>query len=423
MKVLVIGSGGREHALCWKIRQSQKVRKIFCAPGNAGIARIAESIGIKADRIEDLLDFAKYEGIGLTVVGPESPLTSGIVDLFQKDGLRVFGPTQASAELEGSKDFAKNLMRKYGIPTAEYKTFSSFLEAENYIRLKGAPIVVKADGLASGKGVIIAETVQDAIDAVRMIMKDKVFGSAGGKVVIEECLKGEEASFLAFTDGETVIPMASAQDHKRIFDGDKGPNTGGMGAYSPAPVITEYLERKIMDRVMIPTVRAMKVEGREYKGILYAGLMIDKCEPKVLEFNCRFGDPETQPILMRLDNDIVDIFNAVIEGELRGKELRWKKDASVCVVLASEGYPGSYRKGELITGLEEAEAMDGVVVFHAGTTVKNGNILTDGGRVLGVTGLDRDIKSAIDKTYRAIEKIHFNGMQYRRDIGLKAISK
>lgn len=423
MKVLVIGSGGREHALCWKIRQSQKVRKIFCAPGNAGISRIAECINIKADSLEDLIEFARYESIDLTVVGPEAPLTSGIVDLFQKEGLKVFGPAQSAAELEGSKAFAKNLMRKYGIPTAEYKTFSSFLEAENYIRLKGAPIVVKADGLAAGKGVIIAETVQDAIDAVRMMMKDKIFGSAGKKVVIEECLKGEEASFLAFTDGETVIPMASAQDHKRIFDGDKGPNTGGMGAYSPAPVVTEDMERKIMDRVMIPTVRAMKADGRKYKGVLYAGLMIDKGEPKVLEFNVRFGDPETQPILMRLDNDIIDIFNAVIEGELRGKELRWKKDASVCVVLASDGYPGSYRKGEVITGLEEAEAMDGVVVFHAGTTLENGNILTDGGRVLGVTGLDTDIKSAITKTYSAVNKIHFNGMQYRRDIGLRAIER
>ncbi|MEK6693033.1 MAG: phosphoribosylamine--glycine ligase, partial [Nitrospirota bacterium] len=396
---------------------------VFCAPGNAGISRIAECINIKADSLEDLLEFAKYEGIDLTVVGPEVPLTSGIVDLFQKEGLRIFGPTQSAAELEDSKAFSKNLMRKYGIPTAEYKTFSSFLEAENYIRLKGAPIVVKADGLAAGKGVIIAETVHDAIDAVRMIMKDKVFGQAGNKAVIEECLKGEEASFLAFTDGETVIPMASAQDHKRIYDGDKGPNTGGMGAYSPAPVITEDLERKIMDRIMIPTIRAMKMEGRKYKGVLYAGLMIDKGEPKVLEFNVRFGDPETQPILMRLDNEIVDIFNAVIDGELKGKELRWKKDASVCVVLASEGYPGPYKKGEVIAGLEEAEGMDGVVVFHAGTTVKNGNILTDGGRVLGVTGLDKDIKSAIDKTYRAVNKINFNGMQYRKDIGLKAIER
>lgn len=423
MKILVIGSGGREHALCWKIRQSQKVRKIFCAPGNAGISRIAECINIKADSLEDLIEFARYESIDLTVVGPEAPLTSGIVDFFQKEGLKVFGPAQSAAELEGSKAFAKNLMRKYGIPTAEYKTFSSFLEAENYIRLKGAPIVVKADGLAAGKGVIIAETVQDAIDAVRMMMKDKIFGSAGKKVVIEECLKGEEASFLAFTDGETVIPMASAQDHKRIFDGDKGPNTGGMGAYSPAPVVTEDLERKIMDRVMIPTVRAMKADGRKYKGVLYAGLMIDKGEPKVLEFNVRFGDPETQPILMRLDNDIIDIFNAVIDGELKGKELRWKKDASVCVVLASEGYPGHYKKGEVIAGLEETEGMDGVVVFHAGTTLKNGNILTDGGRVLGVTGLDTDIKSAIAKTYSAVNKIHFNGMQYRKDIGLRAIER
>lgn len=423
MKVLVIGSGGREHALCWKIRQSPTVRKIFCAPGNAGITKIAECIDIKADRVEDLLEFARYEGIDLTVVGPEQPLTSGIVDIFQKEGLRIFGPSRTAAELEGSKVFAKNLMRKYGIPTAEYKSFSSYLEAEKYIRLKGAPIVIKADGLAAGKGVIVAETVTEAIDAVRKIMKEKVFGSAGDKIIIEECRKGEEASFLAFTDGEAVIPMASAQDHKRIYDGDKGPNTGGMGAYSPAPVVTEDVERKIMEEIMIPVVRAMKAEGRVYKGVLYAGLMIESGEPKVLEFNVRFGDPETQPILMRLENNIVDIFNAVIDGDLKGRTLRWKKEASVCVALASEGYPGSYRKGEIITGLEKAEGMDGVMVFHAGTTVGDGNILTDGGRVLGVTALDKDIKAAIEKTYRAVSKIYFSGMQYRRDIGLKAIGR
>lgn len=421
MKVLVIGSGGREHALCWKIKQSQKVRKIFCAPGNAGIARIAECVNIKADRIEDLLEFARYEGIDLTVVGPEQPLILGVVDLFQKNGLRIFGPSQAASELEGSKAFAKNLMRKYGIPTAEYKTFSSFLEAENYIRLKGAPIVVKADGLAAGKGVIVAETVSEAIDGIRKIMKEKVFGSAGDKVVIEECLRGEEASFLAFTDGETVVPMASAQDHKRIYDGDKGPNTGGMGAYSPAPVVTADIEKKIMERIMIPAIKGMRSEGKTYKGVLYAGLMIDKGEPKVLEFNVRFGDPETQPILMRLNGDIVDIFNAVIDGDLRGRTITWRNEASVCVVLASEGYPGAYKKGEIIKGLDDAEAIDGVVVFHAGTTVQDGNLLTNGGRVLGVTALGKDIKTAIDKTYRAVDKIHFKGMQFRKDIGFKAL--
>jgi len=423
MKVLVIGSGGREHALCWKIRQSQKVRKIFCSPGNAGIAKIAECIDIKTDRIKDLLEFARYEGIDLTVVGPEQPLILGIVDLFEKNGLRIFGPSQSAAGLEGSKAFAKNLMRKYGIPTAEYKIFSSFLQAENYIRLKGAPIVVKADGLASGKGVIVAETVSEAIDAVRKIMKEKVFGPAGDKVVIEECLRGEEASFLAFTDGETVIPMASAQDHKRVYDGDKGPNTGGMGAYSPAPVVTPDIEKKIMERIMIPTVKAMKSEGLPYKGVLYAGLMIEAGEPKVLEFNVRFGDPETQPILTRLDGDIVEIFNAVIDGDLRGKTIRWRDDASVCVVLASEGYPGAYKKGEVITGLDDAEAIDGVMVFHAGTRLQNNNLLTDGGRVLGITALGNEIRSAIDKAYMAVDRIHFKGMHYRRDIGLRAINR
>lgn len=423
MKVLVIGGGGREHALVWKINKSPKVKKIFCAPGNAGISKIAECIDIRAERIYDILEFAKYEGIDLTVIGPEQPLTLGIVGLFGKEGLRIFGPTQAASEIEGSKVFAKDLMRRYGIPTAEYKTFSSFLEAESYIRLKGAPIVVKADGLAAGKGVTVAETVPDAIDAVRRIIKEKIFGSASDKVVIEESLRGEEASFLAFTDGETVIPMASAQDHKRIYDGDRGPNTGGMGAYSPAPVVTEDIERKVMERIMIPTIKAMKAEERPYKGVLYAGLMIEEGEPKVLEFNVRFGDPEAQPILMRLDTDIVDIFNAVIDQDLRGKDLRWRKEASICVVLASEGYPGSYKKGEIITGLEDAESMEGVTVFHAGTIVRDGNLLTDGGRVLGVTALDKDIKAAIDKSYKAVSRIHFKGMHYRKDIGLKAIRR
>lgn len=423
MKVLVVGGGGREHALCWKIRQNPAVKKIFCAPGNAGITKIAECVDIKTERIQDLLEFARYEGIDLTVVGPEQPLTLGIVDLFQKEGRRAFGPTRAAAELEGSKVFSKDLMRKYGIPTAEYKSFTSFLEAENYIRLKGAPIVVKADGLAAGKGVIVAENVSEALEAVKRIMKERVFGAAGDRVVVEECLRGEEASFLAFTDGDTVIPMASSQDYKRICDGDKGPNTGGMGAYSPAPVVTEDMGKKIMDSIMIPTIKAMKAEGRKYKGVLYAGVMIDNGEPKVLEFNVRFGDPETQPILMRLNKDIIEIFNAVIDGNLNEKTISWRDETSVCVVLASEGYPGSYKKGDVINGLKETDEMDGVMVFHAGTKLQDSNILTDGGRVLGVTAMDKDIKATIDKTYEAVKKIHFNGMQYRKDIGLRAINR
>src|SRR5512143_5631 len=423
MKVLVVGGGGREHALVWKIAQSKNVRKIFCAPGNAGIGKIAECVNIKADRVDELLNFARFEGIDLTVVGPEAPLTLGIVDLFEKEGKKIFGVSRAAAELEGSKVFAKELMRRYNIPSAEYKVFFSPIEAESYIRLKGAPIVVKADGLASGKGVFVASTVEEAFEAVDIIMRRRAFGDSGNRVVVEECLKGEEASFMAFSDGETVVPMASSQDHKRVFDNDKGPNTGGMGAYSPAPVVTPELAERIMREVMYPTVRGMKQEGKPYKGVLYAGLMIGEDGPKVLEFNVRFGDPEAQPLLMRLDGDLVEIMLAVTEGGLKPEMVRWQDDASVCIVAASKGYPGNYDKGEPIEGLDEAAKVPGVVVFHAGTADKDDRVVTNGGRVLGVTSRGADVAEAIKRAYEAVTKIHFDGMHYRKDIGARALKR
>ena len=423
MKVLVVGGGGREHALVWKIAQSKKVRKIFCAPGNAGIGKIAECVNIKADRINDLLNFARFEGVDLTIVGPEAPLTLGIVDLFEKEGKKIFGVSKAAAELEGSKVFSKELMRRYNIPSAGYKVFYSPIEAESYIRMKRAPIVVKADGLAAGKGVVVAATEGEAVDAIDLIMRKKAFGESGNRVIIEECLVGEEASFMAFSDGTTVVPMASSQDHKRVFDGDKGPNTGGMGAYSPAPVVTPELEERIMREIMLPTVRGMKQEGKPYKGVLYAGIMVTEDGPKVLEFNVRFGDPEAQPLLMRLDGDIVEIMMAVAEGNLRPEMVGWKPEAAVCVVGAAKGYPGSYEKGTPISGLEEANSVPGVVVFHAGTADKEDKVVTNGGRVLGVTAIGRDVAEAIKHAYEGMGKIHFDGMHYRKDIGARALKR
>ncbi|MDH4028782.1 MAG: phosphoribosylamine--glycine ligase, partial [Nitrospirota bacterium] len=352
MKVLVIGGGGREHALAWKLMQSPRVDKVYCAPGNAGISKIAECIDIKPDNIDALLDFVKYNWIDLTVVGPEVPLTAGIVDAFVKEGRRIFGPDKAGAQLEGSKIFAKDFMRKYGIPTAEYRTFSSYLQAEEYIRLKGAPCVIKADGLAAGKGVIVAETVEEAIDALKLIMKDRAFGDAGNKVIVEQFLKGEEASFMILTDCETVVPLATSQDHKRIFDGDKGPNTGGMGAYSPAPVVTESLKADIMRSVVDPIMKGLRRERMNYRGVIYAGIMVCEGKPYVLEFNVRFGDPEAQPILMRLESDLFELLKATAEGRLKEASVTWKDEASVCIVLSAEGYPGPYRKGRVIKGLD-----------------------------------------------------------------------
>jgi phosphoribosylamine--glycine ligase len=421
MNVLVIGGGGREHALVWKLSKSPKVTKIFAAPGNAGIAQLAECAPVKVEDIPGLLAFARSKAADLTVVGPEVPLSMGIVDEFTKAGLRVFGPSKRAAEIEASKKFSKDLMKKYHIPSAEYGVFTNRAAAETYVRQKGAPIVVKADGLAAGKGVVVAETVEEAIAALDTIMTQKAFGKAGELVVIEECLKGEEASFMAFTDGKTVVPMASSQDHKRVFDGDKGPNTGGMGAYSPAPIVTKEMERMVMEKIMVPTVRAMEKEGRLFKGVLYAGLMIHNNEAKVLEFNARFGDPETQPIMMRLDTDLIDIIEAIIDGNLSKIDVKWKAESAVCVVMASGGYPGNYAKGKAIRGLENAAKHNKVMVFHAGTSLKDGAIVTDGGRVLGVTGLGPVVAAAIDNTYAGVREIAFEGAHYRKDIGARAL--
>ena len=423
MKVLVIGSGGREHAIVWKVSKSRHIDKIYCCPGNAGISELAECINFDDNNFGALVDFVKYEGIDLTIVGPEVPLSKGIADVFEKEGRKILGPNMKAAQLEGSKVFAKDLMRRYGIPTAEYKTFTSCLNAEDYVGLKGAPIVIKADGLAAGKGVIVAETVDEAINGLRLIMKDRAFGDAGNRVIVEECIHGEEASFMAFTDGKTILPMVSSQDHKRVFDGDNGPNTGGMGAYSPAPVITEKLESIIMENVMRPMIRGLQSEGIKYKGILYAGLMIQNNQPYVLEFNCRLGDPETQPVLSRLKTDLIDIALAITDDKLSDINLEWKPDASVCVVIASKGYPGAYEKGKIITGLDDVKKMNDTFLFHAGTAFNNNKLVTSGGRVLGVTALGKDIKDAKDRAYIAIEKIHFNGMHYRKDIADRAIKR
>ncbi|MEW6109086.1 MAG: phosphoribosylamine--glycine ligase [Nitrospirota bacterium] len=423
MKVLVIGGGGREHAIVWKLSQSRSVDKIYCCPGNAGIAEIAECIDVGPDDFNSLLDFVRYEWIDLTVVGPEDPLSKGIVDLFEKEGRKILGPNRAAAQLESSKVFSKDLMKSHGIPTAEYKVFTSYLHAEEYIRFKGTPIVIKADGLAAGKGVFIASDIEEAKDALRLIMKERAFGDAGNRVIVEQCLEGEEASYMVFTDGKTIMPMVSSQDHKRIFDGDKGLNTGGMGAYSPAPVITGELENIVIERIMKPTIKALRSEGIKYKGILYAGLMINKDRPSVLEFNCRLGDPETQPVLSRLDSDFMDIAMSIAEERLADVKISWKNDASVCVVISSEGYPGKYRKGDVITGIDEANKLEGVTVFHAGTAFRNDSIVTSGGRVLGVTATGFDIAAAKSRAYEAVGKINFNGMHYRKDIADRALNR
>jgi phosphoribosylamine--glycine ligase len=421
MKVLVVGGGGREHALVWKIAQSPKVTKIYCAPGNAGISEQATVVSIKANDLNRLLEFAVKEKIDLTVVGPEDPLTQGIVDLFESKGLFIFGANRKAAEIEGSKAFAKEMMKKYHIPTAFYEIFDSQKGAVKYIQKQGAPIVVKADGLAAGKGVMVCNTVEEAIQSVNKIMAEKIFGEAGNRIIIEEYLVGEEASYIAFTDGKTILPMASSQDHKSIFDGDQGPNTGGMGAYSPAPVVTDEVHEKIIEKILRPIIYGLGEEGRTYKGVLYAGLMIHDGHPKVLEFNARFGDPETQPVLMRMKGDIIPILEACMKGTLSQHRIEWDSRPSVCVVMASKGYPGDYEKGKMIRGLKEISQMEDVFVFHAGTTIKDGEMVTNGGRVLGVTGLGEDIPRAIEKTYQAVKKISWDGAHYRTDIGQKAL--
>ena len=423
MNVLVVGRGGREHALCWKIKQSRRVRRVFCAPGNAGIARDATCVDIKETDIDSLARFAAAEEIGLTVVGPELPLALGIVDRFVDEGLPIFGPTKEAARIESSKSYAKELLKKYGIPTGFFATFSDFSQAVGWVEEVKPPLVIKADGLAAGKGVVICRTLDEARETLDLILNKRVFGDAGDRVVIEEYLEGEEASFFVFTDGERVVPLATSQDHKQLLDGDQGPNTGGMGAYSPAPVVTEEMYRRILDEVMIPTVKAMREEGVPYKGVLYAGLMISGDTVKVLEFNCRLGDPEAQPLLMRLQTDVVPVMEAVARGErLPRMELAWRRDAAVCVVMASKGYPGDYKRGVVIEGVEEADAMEGVKVFHAGTALHDGKLVTAGGRVLGVTASKGSLRESIDLAYEAVSRIRCDRLIWRTDIGRKAFA-
>ncbi|MCL2766981.1 MAG: phosphoribosylamine--glycine ligase [Peptococcaceae bacterium] len=424
MKILVVGGGGREHALVWKLKQSPKTTAIYCAPGNAGIAAIAQNVDISAENIPALLNFARDNNIDLTIVGPEAPLTLGIADQFQAAGLRVFGPSQAAAEIEGSKVYAKKIMVKYGIPTADYAVFTDITEANAYIEKIGAPCVLKADGLAAGKGVIIAEDLPAAHAAARAILVDREFGEAGAQLMVEELLTGEEVSILAFSDGETVIPMVSSQDHKRAYDGDQGPNTGGMGAYAPAPVCTPAVAQLAKDEILIPMIQGMKTEGRPYLGVIYAGLMIKDGRAKVLEFNVRFGDPEAQPMLSLLDTDLVEIIESALDGRLDQMEIKWKQQVSLCVVLASGGYPGNYEKNKPIQGLKAvATDMTDVTVFHAGTALQDSEVVTSGGRVLGVTANGSDVATAIEKAYEAVKKISFEGMHYRHDIGSKALSR
>ncbi|MBA2133015.1 phosphoribosylamine--glycine ligase [Capillibacterium thermochitinicola] len=417
MRVLIVGSGGREHALAWKIKQSPLVREIFCAPGNAGIAHLARCVPLAADDIEALLGFARERRIDLTVVGPEAPLAAGIVDRFQAEGLAIFGPVKAAAQLEASKVFAKQLMAKYRIPTAESRTFTTAEEACAYIREKGAPLVIKADGLAAGKGVVVAATVGEAEAAVRRMLVDQEFGAAGRQIVIEEYLRGEELTLLAFTDGTTIVPMVAAQDHKAVYDNDTGPNTGGMGAYSPVPLLTPELQQQIETEILRPTINGLRQEGIVYQGVLYAGLMITADGPKVLEYNARFGDPECQVILPRLQSDLIPIIQAIIDRRLTEQTITWHDHHTACVVMTSGGYPGPYATGKRITGLEQVAAMPDVYVFHAGTAFQGEDLVTAGGRVLAVTAWGKTRQDALDKAYQAVRTIHFDGAHYRTDIG------
>lgn len=422
MKILVVGGGGREHAICWKIQKSPLVEKIYCAPGNAGISSNAECIDLKADDISGLLKFAVENSIDLTVVGPELPLSLGIVDLFGKEGMKIFGPDMKAAEIESSKVFSKDLMKKYSIPTAEYEIFDKYSDAVSYIDNIEYPVVVKADGLAAGKGVFICNERQSSLNAINSIMKEKEFGESGSRVVIEEFLKGEEASFFVLTDGDNYIPLETSQDHKAIYDGDKGPNTGGMGAYSPAPVISsELMKNRILEEIAEPTLSAMKKEGRKYSGVLYIGLMISESGPKVLEYNCRLGDPETQPLLVRMDSDIVPVLDSIAGGHMEQKDIKWKENASVCVVMSSEGYPGKYEKGNEIKNIEKLEHMDDIYVFHSGTKLSDGKLVNSGGRVLGVTSLGNSIADARKKAYMAVKLVDNDFLYFRKDIGLKAL--
>ena len=421
MRILVIGSGGREHALVWKIRQSPRVTKIYCAPGSAAIGEFAEPVAIQPEQIEQLVDFATKEKIDLTVVGPELPLTLGIADLFESRSLRIFGPNKAAAQLEGSKAFAKEMLQENNIPTASSGTFTEAISAFQYLAQQRAPYVIKADGLAGGTGVIICQSLADAQSAVDEILVRTAFGRAGDKVVIEEFLDGEEVSFMALTDGVHILPLASSQDHKRVFDGDQGPNTGGMGAYSPAPVVTAALHERILHEILTPLLAGLRKKNIDYRGVIYVGLMITEAGPKVLEFNARFGDPECQPIMMRLESDLLPLLEAAIDGKLATIQCEWSNEPAVCVVLAADGYPGSYGKGKEIHGLEKLKTWQKGFVFHAGTLKDNGRWLTSGGRVLGVTARGLNIAEAVNEVYRAVHEISWEGLHYRNDIAQRAL--
>lgn len=426
-KVLVVGSGGREHALCWKLSMSPGIDVLYCAPGNAGISQCAVCVPVKATDLSGILEFVRREGIDITVIGPEAPLSEGLTDLLASNGFRVFGPSKQAAQMEASKAFAKEIMAKAGVPTAAHRVFTEKGPALEYIREAWSrgdasfQMVLKADGLAAGKGVIVAATLAEAESAVIDILDRRLFGNAGERLVVEEFLSGEEASYMVVTDGKTVLPLATAQDHKAVFDGDSGPNTGGMGAYSPAPVVTDSLFNEVLETIMKPVVKTLADEGIPYKGVLYAGLMIQAGRPKVLEFNCRFGDPEAQPILMRLETDLLEVIEATIDGRLDELHLKWNPKAAVCVVMASEGYPGAYETGKKIKGLKKVAKMPNVQVFHAGTAMEEGKYLTAGGRVLSVTALGDTIVQAIETAYDACSRIHWDGVHYRKDIGKKAL--
>ncbi len=423
MRVLVVGSGGREHALIWKLSQSPEVRAVFCAPGNGGISELAEPVEIGPEDMEALAEFAETKDIDLTIVGPEGPLAKGIVDVFEKRGLRIFGPGKAAARLESSKAFAKTLMKKYHVPTGQFAVFDDPQAARAYVRQVGAPIVVKADGLCGGKGTIVASTLSEALGAIDLLMEDRIFKQAGERIVVEERLQGEEASIIVLTDGTTAVPLLTSQDHKRLLDQDKGPNTGGMGAYAPAPVVTDAAAQQIMTQVIHPTLKGLANEGILFRGVLYAGLMMTPEGPKVLEFNARFGDPELQAILPLLKSDLVSLLDDTVEGRLSSDHCEWQEGSCVCVVLASNGYPGEYQIGKEINGLEKLKGREGVVVFHAGTKRDKNRCLAWGGRVLNVVATAPDIESAVKKVYHAIDEISYEGMVYRKDIAWRAIKK
>ncbi len=421
MKILLVGSGGREHALAWKILQSERCDHLYVAPGNAGIAQIAECVSIQVDEIDRLVSFAKDNNVGLVVVGPEGPLVLGLADQIREAGIPVFGPSQKAAQLEGSKGFMKDLCKRYNIPTASYERFTNLEKALAYIEREGAPIVIKADGLAAGKGVIVAETLEDAKAAAKDMLSGNAFGSAGASIVVEEFMEGEEVSFFAICDGEHVLAMSSAQDHKRIFDGDNGPNTGGMGAYSPARLMTPELKDKIMERIIHPTVDAMKREGTPFAGVLFAGLMIVNGEPKLIEYNARFGDPECQTLMLRLKSDLVNVLEAAATGQLNMLSLTWSDEPAICVVMAADGYPGAYKKNTLIGKLDDAAKVPNVQIFHAGTSVLDGNIVATGGRVLGVCAVEKTLQDARDLAYQAVSMIDWEDGFCRKDIGWRAL--